>query len=84
MLKYTTTPKRKNYLREEFISSGYTEYIDIVDVPEHHKEITKLYISGVSQAELGKRYNLTGNRIHQIVFQTKSKIKIFLGNRVTK
>lgn len=50
--------------------------VDKVDVKERDKKIFIEYYSyKISQEKLGEKYNLTRNRIHQIIFNILNKLK---------
>lgn len=81
-MRFCTTEKAT--LKES--EKGYNEYVMIVDsfketLNKRDKEMLELYLEGFNYREISQMFNLTPQRVVQIMQKIQAKIKEFVGGK---
>lgn len=60
---------RSNDLRERIINEKLMDVMEFTSDSDRNKEIVTLFVSGTSQANIGKEYSISSPRVRQIILQ---------------
>lgn len=72
-------PRHKNNFRREIIiENNLLEHLEFAKTSDRNKEILIAYVNGSSYKELAEKYNVTKNRIAQIVASVILRTKVYL------
>lgn len=75
---YIVPRHKNNFRREIVIENNLLEYVKFAKTSERNKEILIAYMNGKSYKELAEKYNVTQNRIAQIIASVIIRTKLYL------
>lgn len=61
--------QKNNFRRDKIIDEQLINYIQFVDMSSRNKEIVVAYVNGSTYKELAEKYDISINRIAQIIRQ---------------
>lgn len=75
---YMVPRHKNNFRREIIIENNLLEHLEFAKTSDRNKEILIAYVNGSSYKELAEKYNVTKNRIAQIVASVILRTKVYL------
>lgn len=78
IIPYMSDFKRINHMIDYAKEHNLLEYVDLADCSARNKQVFTEYVNGKSIKDLANEYNVTVNRINQIIRRTYQLIRAAL------